>query len=86
VNFDQTDTSERTRFDVVDITAQSEKAFEGIGDIGFDLLRRHTRVKGGDHHDRDLHRRKQIHGHLHGGGDTHNRDNQTQHDDEIRIR
>src|SRR5262249_33047058 len=43
------------------------------------------RIERGDGHDRDVHRRKHVHGHLYQAGDAHDGDEQADDDDEIRI-
>jgi hypothetical protein len=71
---------------VIDIAAEGEKALESIGDVTFNLLRRHAGIKGGydDHGNIDL--REEIDGHANDGRDTHNRDYQTKHDDAVGVR
>jgi len=50
INFDEAHSGQRTRFDVIHAAGQGEKSLEWISDVRFDLLRRHTGIKGG-HHD-----------------------------------
>src|SRR5271167_3459592 len=70
---------------MIDVAAQGEKSLKCIGDVRFDLLRWHTRVKCGHHHNRNLHFRKQVHRHSQNRGDPDDRNHQAKHDDEIRI-
>ncbi len=85
INFDETDAGEGARFDVVDVAAKSEESLEGVGNVGFNLLRRHASVEGSNYDDRDVDLREQVHRHAHHGGDANHCDHQTDHDDEIRI-
>jgi hypothetical protein len=39
---------------VIDVSAERKESLEGVGDIGFDLLRRHARVKSGNYDDRHI--------------------------------
>jgi hypothetical protein len=41
INLDQAHARERSRFDVIDAAGQREPALKRIGDIRFNLLRRH---------------------------------------------
>ncbi len=83
INFDQADAGHRTRFHVVDAAAQGKKSLERVGNVRFDLLRRHAVVKRGDQHDGNIDRRKHVHRHLHEAGDAEHADKKTNHDDEI---
>ncbi len=85
INLDQAHASQRTRFDVVDVAAQSKKAFEGVGDVAFDLLWRHAAVESSDDHNRNLNLRKQINRHPRHGGHAYNNDAEAQHQNEKRI-
>ena len=60
VDLDEADAGQRARFAVVDVGGQGEEALEGIGDVGFDLLRRHAVVERGHHHHRHVDLGKQI--------------------------
>ncbi len=64
VNFDQTYAGHRTRFHVVDSASKREKPLKRVGDIRFNLLRRHAAVKGGYHHHGNVDRWKHVHRHL----------------------
>ncbi len=63
VDLDQAHAGERARFAVIDVGAQREEALEGVGDVGFDLLRRHAVVERGDNHHRHVDLREQVHRH-----------------------
>src|ERR1022692_3015717 len=78
-------TGQGAGFDMLDAGAQREEPLEAAGDIVLDLLRRHARVKGGYRHYRDVHRREHIDGHASQAGNAHHRDEQANHDNEIRI-
>ena len=64
---------------MVDITCEGKEPFEGIGDVRFDLLRRHAGVKRYDYDDWNLDFGKQVHGHAGDGCDPYDRDHETQH-------
>ena len=85
IDLDQAYAGKRARFDVVDAACQREQSFEWVGDVGFDLLRRHAGIKRGDDHDRNVDRRKQIHGHAHKRHGAHDGDAQTDHDNKEGI-
>src|SRR5260370_6707133 len=42
IDFDETYAGKGARFDVVDAARKREKPFEAAGDVGFNLLRRHS--------------------------------------------
>src|SRR4029077_20020625 len=52
---------------------------------GFDLLGRNAGIKRGNHHDRYVDGRKQVHGHAHKRHRAHDGNDQTHHDDEEGI-
>ncbi len=85
VDADQAHARQRARFDVVDAAAQREEALEGIGDVGFDLFRRHAVVERGDHNDRNVDVGKKIDRHARDGRHADHRDDQANHDDEEGI-
>ena len=85
VNLDQADAGERSRLDVVDVAAQREEALEGVGDVAFDLLRRHAAVERGHHDDRNLDLRKQIDRHARHRGHADHDDDQAEHQNEERM-
>src|SRR6202050_3724038 len=85
VDLDQAHPGQRSRLDMIDSASQRKEALVAICDIRFDLLRRHARVKGRDHDNRDINLRKQIDGHTRNGGDTHDDDHETKHQDEERM-
>ena len=70
---------------MVDVGAKGEEALKGVGDVGFDLLRRHAVVESGHHHDRHIDLGKQIHRHLNDVHRADERNHQAKHDDEKGI-
>ena len=54
VDLDQADAGQRARLNVVDTAAEGEEPFVAVGDVRFNLLRRHARVKGCNDDDRDV--------------------------------
>ncbi len=85
VHLDQAHPGQGARFDVVDIAAQGEEAFKGIGDVGLDLLRRHAAIERGHHDHRNVDRRKKIDWHaIHRDHADHD-DREAQHKNEERI-
>src|ERR1700692_1223058 len=71
---------------MVDIAAQGEESLKRIGYVRFNLLRRHPGIKRRHHYNRDIDLREQVNRHAHHGGHADDRNDQAQHDDEIRIR
>src|ERR1019366_9424738 len=82
VNLDQAYARQRAGLDMVDVAAEGKKALERVGNVGLDLLRRHPRIEGRNHHYRNLDLREQIHRHPNHGGHTDHGDHQTKHDHE----
>jgi hypothetical protein len=70
---------------MVDSTSQGEESFVTIRDVGFNLLRRHTRIKGRNDDDRDIHLRKEVYGHTGHGRDADYHHEETHHEDEEGI-
>ena len=68
VNLDQTHAGHRTRFHVIHAAGQREKSFERVGNVRFDLLRRHAAVKRGHQHDGNIDGGKHVHGHARQAG------------------
>ena len=64
VNLDKTHAGERPRFNVIDIVAQGKETFKRIGDVRFDLFRRHPGIKGGDHYNGKVDRGKKVYRHV----------------------
>lgn len=64
---------------------QRKPTFKRIGDIGFDLLRRHAGVKRGDDDDWNIDRRKEVNRHTNQGNGADDDDDQTQHDDKVGV-
>ncbi len=84
VDANDTDAVERSRLNMIDPAGEREEPLQVIGNIAFNLLGRHPRVKRRHNHYRDVHRREHIHRHL---CDTHhskNRDDRAHHQDQIR--
>ena len=63
---------------------QREEALQVIGDVAFDLLRRHAGVERGHSDYRDVHGREQIHGHAQNRHATQDRDNHADHNNQVR--
>src|SRR5579864_1777478 len=61
---------------------QSEESFERVRDAGFDLLRRHTRIKSCNHHNGNIDGWKQVHWHAHEGDCAYDGDDQTTNNNE----
>ena len=85
VDLDQADAGQRARFAVVDIRAQGKESLKGVGDVGFDLLRRHAVVESRHHHHRHIDLGKQIDRHAGNVDHADQHDHQAQHDDEEGI-
>ncbi len=63
VNLDEADAGQRARLAVIDVGGQGEEALEGVGDVGFNLLRRHAAIESGHHHHRHVDLGEKIDGH-----------------------
>jgi hypothetical protein len=50
---------------VINAAGKCEEAFKGIGDVCFDLLRRHAGIKGSNHYNGNVDGRKKVDGHAH---------------------
>src|ERR1700734_408897 len=70
---------------MIDVAAQGEEAFEGVCDVSFDLLRRHSAVERRDHDHGNFDLRKQVYRHASYGCRSHHDNHQAQHQDEERI-
>ena len=84
INANDADAVERSRFDVVDAAGEGEEALQVIGDVAFDLLRRHSRVERRHDDHRNVHRREHVHRHSRDAAHAQNQDDQAGNDDEIR--
>ena len=82
VDLDQAHAGERARLAVIHIGGQRKEALEGVGDVGFDLLRRHAVIERSHHHHRHIDVGKQVHRHAHHGHRSNQRHHQAQHEDE----
>ena len=58
-----TDAEQRTGLEVIDSAGESEEPLQRVGDVGFDILWRHSREEGGDHHLWNVNRGEKIHRH-----------------------
>ena len=58
---------------MIDAAAERKESLERIGDVGFDLLRRHAVVKRRDDHDRNVDLRKKIDRHARDRGHADHR-------------
>jgi hypothetical protein len=85
VDLDERDAGERTRLDVIDIGAEGEKALEGVGDVAFDLLRRHAGVERGNDDDGNIDGREEIDRHGDDVDDADDQYHESDHDDEEGI-
>jgi hypothetical protein len=85
IDFDDADTRQRSGFHVIDAAAQREEPFEPAGNLGFDFLRRHAVIEGGDDDLRDVDRRKQVDRHADHAGNPDHRDEQAADDDQVRV-
>ena len=74
VNLNHADAGERARLHMIDAAGQREEALQVIGDVAFDLLRRHPGIERRDCDHRDVHRRKEIDRHPRHADDTDERD------------
>jgi hypothetical protein len=70
---------------VVDAAAERKEALVGVGDVGFDLLRRHTGVERGDNDDGDVDLGEKIDGHARYRRCAHDQNHEAEHQDEERI-
>ena len=84
INLDQAYAGQRTRFAVVHVGGQRKEALKGIGDVRFNLLRRHAAVKRGHHHHRHVDFGEKVHRHARSVDHSHQANHQAQHDDEVR--
>ena len=82
INLDQAHSGQRPRLNVVHSAGQREEPFERIRNAGFDLLRRHSRIKCRNHHHRNIDRREQIYRHAYQRHRPYNRHNQATDDNE----
>jgi hypothetical protein len=84
-HFDDADAEQRARLHMVDAAGQREEPFQGVGDVGFDVLGRHARIERRHHDFRQVDRREQIHRHPHKAGHADHHQRQADHNDEIRV-
>ena len=70
---------------MIDVAAQREEALKRIGDVAFDLLRRHAAVERGHDDDRNLDFGKQVHRHAIHGSDADHNNGEAEHQDEERV-
>ena len=55
---------------MIDSAAEREEPLERVGDVGFNLLGRHSIVKSGYQDHGNVDGREHIHGHLHQGRES----------------
>ena len=84
-DLDDADAEQGSGFEVVHSAGQSEKALQRIGDIGFDILRRHAREERGDHYLWNVDGREQIHRHPRYAQPSEQKQRKTNDHDEVRI-
>ena len=70
---------------MLDTAAEGEKAFKSSRDFRLDFFRRHSRIESGNNDFGDIDGGKQIHGHANQARNADDGDNQTDHNDEVRI-
>ena len=85
VDLDEAHAGERARFAVVHVGGQREEALEGVGDIGFDLLRRHTVIERSHDDHRHIDRWEKVHWHVRHGHCSDEHHYQAEHEDEKGI-
>ena len=85
INLDQAHAGHGAGFHMIDAAAQREKSLEGIGDVRFDLFRRHAVVERGHQHDGNIDRRKHVHRHLRQAGNPQDANEKANDDDEVRM-
>ena len=67
---------------VVDAAGKGELALEMVGDVGFNLLRRHAGVEGGDGDHRQVDGREHVDGHIRDTDGAEDRDEESEHHDD----
>lgn len=70
---------------MVDSAGESELPFQVIGNVGLDLLGRHSRVKRSHGNDWQTDRREHIHRHVGDADRAEDHDDQAQNNDQVRI-
>ena len=85
IHLDDADAQQRAGLHVIDAAGLGEEAFQWIGDVHFDVLRRHAVVKRRHHHFRQVDGRKQIHRHAGKSVDADDRQRQADDHNEIRV-
>ncbi len=69
---------------MIDAAGQREEALQVIGDVAFDLLRRHTRIKRRHNHYRHVHRREHIDRHASDAAHAEHKDHEADNDNQVR--
>ena len=85
VNLDQAHAGQRARLGVIHIRSQGEEALEGVGDVRFNLLRRHTVVKRSDHDHWHVDAGEKVDRHAEQVEHADQHHHETKHDDEVGI-
>src|SRR3954452_23359840 len=80
-DLNQTYAGQRARFDVIDAASKRKEPFVAVGDIGFDLLRWHARVEGGNNNNRYVDLREEVDRHAKQCCYAHHNDDETGHQD-----
>ena len=70
---------------MIDAAGESELPFQVVRDVGFDLLRRHAGIEGGDRDHRQIDGWKHVYGHIRSADGAKDHHHQTEHNDEVWI-
>ena len=76
IDLDETDSSQRPRFDMVDTTPQREKSLERVGNVSLNLLRGHPGIECRHHNHGNIDVGEEIHRHTRDGRYADNHDDQ----------
>ena len=85
VYLDDAYAQQRPGLTVVHSASLREPAFQGIGDIDLDILRRHSGVERRYHHDREIYRREKVLRRADNGEAAEDYQREAQHHDEVGI-
>src|SRR5215472_6640004 len=85
VDFDEADTRQGARFDVIHTARQREPPLKGVGDVGFHLFGWHAGIKRRDDHHGNIDRREKIDRHARQGNRADDGDEQANHNEEVGV-
>ena len=68
---------------MIDSGGQGKEPLEGVGDVRFDLLRRHAVIEGRHQHHGNIDGRKHVHRHLGHAGDAEHNHDEAKNDNQI---